>query len=254
VPETVFYMRGPFPFGSGHQISEKFVSDTKLLVSLTDEKFESLKSDVCGYPGFMSRSDLTSIVAKYFQDAAIASRVATLILAIDERRRLHRYQIGKLADEIAQWQRENKSDEGTPSLLTDDELLIIRERFPAFFGSIPGLERHEKARNLSEKVGQPLERMELICDLRPVFDVDRQRVEGMIPVTTLRLVCKAADGLPVAFDAILSEKDVLSLARATSDAKKKLKRLREVLGSSGIEIPDLNGSDDEANVNDDEEK
>ena len=69
----------------------------------------------------------------------------------------------------------------------------------------PGLHRQAKAQKLSEATGLRLEHLEIICDLRPVFDDERESVEGVIPYT---IVCLGSDGLPVAMETILSQADV----------------------------------------------
>jgi hypothetical protein len=238
-------MRGPFPFGAAQPVTDKLVSDAKLLLSLSDEQFQLLQSELRNCSGFLSKVGLISILSRFLPEPALATRAATFILAIEERKRVHHYKVRDFADEVGEWQREQSTEENHPPVLSSDDLELARSRFPVLFASLPGLELQAKALNLAERIGQPLERIEIICDLRPVFDANRENVEAMIPVTTLRLVCKSADGLPVAFDAVLSERDVHALARASSDAKKKLSRLREVMETCKIAVPEMAVPNDE---------
>ena len=79
--------------------------------------------------------------------------------------------------------------------------------------------------------------MEIICDLRPIFDDKRESVEGVIPYTILRIVCIGADGLPVALEAILTQAEVGELAKKSEAAVKKLDRLRALLAEKELPIP-----------------
>ena len=101
----------------------------------------------------------------------------------------------------------------------------------------PGLNRQAKAQRLSEATGLRLENVEIICDLRPVFDNERESVEGVIPYTILRIVCIGADGLPVAMETILTQAEVGELAKKSEAAVKKLDRLRALLAEKELPIP-----------------
>jgi hypothetical protein len=79
--------------------------------------------------------------------------------------------------------------------------------------------------------------VEIICDLRPVFDNERESVEGVIPYTILRIVSIGADGLPVAMETILTQAELGELAEKSEAAVKKLDRLRALLAEKELPIP-----------------
>jgi len=241
VSETILYIRGPFPFGPDQPITEQLVDDAKLILLPGDEQFRSLQSSLADYKGFLNRAALENQIAQAIPDETSSRNLARFVLAIDERKRLNGLDVQGLVAQIAEWQRA-RVENGELPRLSAAELDLLSHRLDVFFRSLPGLERQAKAHSLSERIGQPLERIEMICDLRPVFDSTKESVEGMVPLTTLRLVVKGADGLPVAFEAVLSERHVFALAKASRDAKRKLKRLRSLLSELNIAIPDISAT------------
>ena len=50
------------------------------------------------------------------------------------------------------------------------EFQTLRKRLPIIIQRYPALDRQAKAESLAEATGQPLQKLKLVCDLRPVFD------------------------------------------------------------------------------------
>ena len=94
---------------------------------------------------------------------------------------------------------------------------------------------------LATLTGQKLESIELICDLRPIFDKLRKHLEGMMPYTRLRVVATGADGLPDAFETELTRQQVHDLAEQVSKAAQKLDVLASAIETEWLPggLPDL---------------
>jgi hypothetical protein len=120
------------------------------------------------------------------------------------------------------------AEDASEPTFSASEVTDAKERILRLFAATPTLERQAKADELTSATGQRLKEIKLVCDLRPVFDRERNRIEGVFPVTTIRLVCEGADGLPLSFEAIMSESDVDQLSEVVTHAKQKLARCRSV--------------------------
>jgi len=70
-----------------------------------------------------------------------------------------------------------------------------------------------------------LDTVDLICDLRPIFNDNRKNVEGLLPYTRLHIVATGEDGLPKPFEVELSHQQVIDLSEKTEKAKNKLEAL-----------------------------
>jgi len=234
--ENILYMRGPFPFGPPG-IPDDLIRDTKVLLDIDAALISAARDELQAYPGFLDRRTVESILGSYLEDAESCKALARLITGVDTLLAGAGLSIENLLSLIEGGLRDEENQQ--KDLLSPQEFAVLRDRLPLIAGPYPGRLRQAKARRLSEATGLPLEKIEIICDLRPVFDKDREVVEGIIPYTTLRIVCKGVDGLPVAMDAVLSHEDVVQLAKASEDAKKKLAKLHELMQEKDLSIPSI---------------
>ena len=90
---------------------------------------------------------------------------------------------------------------------------------------------------MEKSTGQFVERFELICDLRPIFDEERRNVEGLVPITHLKFVVATESGLPTAFEVVLSEAQVNALHKASESAVRKLDCLKHFANRSNASVP-----------------
>ena len=107
------------------------------------------------------------------------------------------------------------------------ELTRLSEILPVLIQPYPALARLRKAERLAKLTGQELESIELICDLRPIFDEERKQIEGMMPYTRLHIVATGEDGLPKSFEAELTHRQVDDLREKAVKANAKLEVLRK---------------------------
>jgi hypothetical protein len=236
--ESVVYMRGNFPFPFERLISVDLVEDAKQVLSIDIDLLKAIAVELEKFPGFLDRSALKAVVSHYVSDDPQADGVARLISGVDSRLRASRMAVAELLAALREWQ-QSPDNRNSPMMLTIGELDGLMERLPIIINPYPGLKRQSKAKHLAGALGHPLESIEIICDIRPVFDEERSVVEGAIPLTTLKLVCNGVDGLPISLEAVLSEQAVASLAKKATAATQKLKRLREMLEAKSLPIPAL---------------
>jgi hypothetical protein len=224
------------------------VADAKVLVSLPNETFKAIVDSISTFPGFLDSAKMLNLVRPRVGKPELAQRISNLTVSLDNLFRGSK----KTADEFIrdiQTQAANKGADGeiepdeTSEKLTSEEVKVFVERIRILFHANAALTRQWKARELNKVIGYPLEELHVICDLRPVFDDQRGHVQGIFPVTTLRLVVTGSDGLPQAIEARLTDAQVDELHRKASQAQLKLKTLRELLEEKGILRPILTPSE-----------
>jgi hypothetical protein len=235
MPEPVLYLRGPFPFGAEFGVPDDLIRDAKRLLDLETEQIEAARNRLEAFDGFLDREKTEELLGQDIEDREGRSALARLIVNVGRRLSTKDWSVEKLVSQIEAWLDDKENQR--KGLLSRDELEQLKPRLPLLLRRFPGLDRQAKAERLSHATGLPLEKIDIICDLRPVFDKDRDRVEGMIPYTTLRLVCTGVDGLPVLFEALLTERDVQQLAEASANAEKKLTKLREFMEQKELSVP-----------------
>lgn len=228
-------MRGPLPFSPEYGVPDGLIRDAKVLLNVDKGALRPIREELSGFQGFLDRETIEDLLKSHLEDEESCRRLARLVAGIDNRLLATNQSIEEFLALIEAWLADE--DNQQKGLLSEEEFAELRQRLPLVLGPFPGNRRQAKAEGLSQATGLPLEKIDIICDLRPVFDGDRETVEGIIPYTTLRIVCKGADGLPLAIEAILSQDDVGQLAKASADAKKKLARLRQLMEEKELPVP-----------------
>ena len=98
-----------------------------------------------------------------------------------------------------------------------------------------------KADQLRKTTGIELEDIQLICDIRPVFDDARSTIMGAIPISTLKLDVVDRDGAPRSIEIRLTEKQLAELASKAELARQKIRVIKQTLAEKSIPLPTTAG-------------
>jgi hypothetical protein len=127
------------------------------------------------------------------------------------------------------------ADETNAARFPDDAMAVIQENLTRLIRDYPALDRYRKARRMASVTGNRLRQIELICDARPVFDQDRQRIEGFVPLMTLKLVYETQAEDTDCIEVILSADMLEDLLEKGRKVQRKVSVLRDSLNQL---IPD----------------
>jgi nucleotide-binding universal stress UspA family protein len=107
-------------------------------------------------------------------------------------------------------------------------------------GNFDGLKLAEKAERVARSIGRQLRGVQLITDVRPVFDNEHTSVLAVVPMTTLKLTTVSnEEGSPTStFEVQFSEAHLLQLGTLLAEAQKKLAVTKKLLSDKEIEIAD----------------
>lgn len=192
------------------------VDDLKAIKLIKSDLLEQIASELCSVKGFLEPSDLNARLKSVLPDNGSIDSLRRVILNIKSE------DVDDLLKRLRTFQESDPAD----FPLSIEDLDGLADRLPRLLKPLPALRRYRKAERLAKITGQPLEDIQLICDLRPIFDEDQNTVEGLIPLTHMRIVATGGDGLPVVFEAELSAKQVSGLAEQAEKAVRKLAVLR----------------------------
>jgi hypothetical protein len=233
--EPVIYMRGPFAFDVERLISSQFVADAKIALDLSIDQLDAISNELSSSTGFLDESSVHEIVGSIVTSEDHAKSLSRLIFKVSKALWSSKVGTEHLMRRLGEWQESNDN----PNLLSAEQLAQLQQRLPIILRPYTGIVLQAKAGHLADATGLRLDELEIICDLRPVFDEKRTRVEGIIPFTILKVVCNGVDGLPLSLEAILSEDEVGELAKKAESAMVKLKYLKELLRVKEIPIPSV---------------
>ena len=93
-----------------------------------------------------------------------------------------------------------------------------------------GLAKQYKARQLVDAIGAELDDFRIICDIRPIFDQKHERIDGAIPLATLRLEYSEPDGESAVVELRITEKQIGEVWREDRRRKSEAKNDQGTLG------------------------
>lgn len=228
--DTVLYMRTPSTEGLTQNLNDRVIEDLHGFLLIEDTLFDRVVKEFVDGSAFLCKEDLRALVGRVLEGPIVDS-VTRLV------RHLHRIELdgpgtNDFIDKLAVVESNDAKAAFTPEVL-----VALRTRVDRLKSVWISLDRQKKAENICKATGKRLLSIQLICDMRPIFDDPRKKIEGWLPITTLHLVSEGADGLPDGIDVVLSASDVDTLATAAGYAKQKLDALQEVARTLAVQIP-----------------
>ncbi len=210
---------------------EDFISDAKTILQIEDDALDALARALAQKGPFLDRSTLSSTVEDTLRSAENASDVSRIVWRLN--------QILRDADEppqetVALLRRAiTEFSEDLPK----DDREKLGERLEKLAAAPAGFTRQYKAQRLAEATGAELEDLQIICDMRPVFNEERSAIEGAFPITTFRLDTLEPDGTSSSKEIRLTEQQVADLCVKAEAAKKKISVIKETLSAKSITLP-----------------
>jgi hypothetical protein len=220
--DPVIYMRG-LSFHPEMPIGVSFFKNASSLAEFDNDKFDGLISNLEVHEGFMDQATLSNLIESALGDAEKSKAIAVFVDVLHERIRKSAGHIDRFVDEFKEWNSKEAEK------LDDIKLDLACSRVRRILASHPCYMRQAKAERLMSLIGKPLQSVDLVCDIRPVFSEDRTAIEGMFPYAWLKLVATEQSGLPSSFETVLSTNDLELFHDAIVNAKKKIEELTRVI-------------------------
>lgn len=215
MPEPVLYIRGFPQISPFAKLSTEVLDDLIAVYDLSDDILSKLCKQLSEAQGFLNHKALLSIIHKVIKDPETATAVQRVIINISPS------ELPVMVNAL----KENAGQKGFP--FDSKKLKSLEKTLKKLIQTYPSLDRFQKAERLAKITGQQLETIELICDVRPIFDKTREKIEGMMPLTRLHIVATGEDGLPNAFEVELTRQNVIDLLKKVEKAKSKLETLHQ---------------------------
>jgi hypothetical protein len=225
--------RPPFKFLAGHLAQdEEFLRDAQRILELTPEAFDRLATELNRANAFLDREALLDIVNSVFGAGDESRDIVSLINRAGGMLHDADMPAAEAMDELGKALQEKATS------IPEEDRRILIARLRTLVAEPLGLAKQYKARQLVDATGLELDHFRIICDIRPIFDEGRERVEGAIPLTLLRLEYSRPDGEESGvLEVRLDEKKLKELETALTRTKQKLKGTKDLLKEVGLAIP-----------------
>jgi hypothetical protein len=226
------FAKPPFKLLAKHLAEDKdFLGDASRVLKLDEESFSRLAEALRQSEDFLDRESLTAIAREVLGPDVDAAGIAKTINNVAGL--LHEADLPatQAMDEL------DKALEKSDALKAEDRKPLA-DRLRALATEPMGLAKQTKARELVGAIGLELDELRIICDVRPVFDNARQRIDGVVPIATLRLDYSRTDGDDAGvIEARVTEKQIEELGKRVSEAKQKLAAIKELAKAQGLPLP-----------------
>jgi len=193
--------------------SPQMIEDLLAIAEIRSERIEALAAALQAEPGFPNADRISDVVREAINDDRQASAVVTALHNVPPSR------VDQTIQTVRDWREaNNKNAERFP----EEALVSVEQNLRRLTRDFPALERCRKARRLGSILGNTAESLELICDLRPVFNAQRDLVEGMMPLTTMKIVYEGQDEEVRVLEVQLSRDMLTELVEKAQKAQQKL--------------------------------
>ncbi|MDD4269006.1 MAG: hypothetical protein PHO07_01945 [Pirellulales bacterium] len=220
----------PFRLLADHLAQDRdFVEDAQRILKLDEDGYLRLATQLAKADTFLSRSDLTVIVAEALGEdadeiAAIIHRLSGIVHDAE-------------MDVIDAMDALGNAIKEKATSFEPEQRQTLADRLQKLVAEPIGIAKQYKARQLAEAIGAQLDDFRIICDIRPIFDQKRERIEGAIPLAILRLEYSDPDGESGVVELYVTERQLQKLAERIADAGIKLRLMKEVLARQDIAVP-----------------
>jgi hypothetical protein len=217
---VIFLAGSPSDFVRGQIPPPQMVEDLLAIASIPHETLERLETSLDGALGFLNEERLTDLVKGVLSEERQASAVLNAVQSVRP---------GRVDSVLASLRNWREADQQNAERLPDKTLETIRHNLKILIKEYPAWDRYQKAQRLASLTGNKTLQVELICDLRPVFDPSRQRIEGLVPLTTLKLTYESQTEETRCMEVLLSADLLGDLLEKVNKAQQKLTTLRDIV-------------------------
>jgi hypothetical protein len=226
----LFFGKPPFRFLAQHLAQDAdFIEDARRILNLDEDTFLRLATQLATTDTFLSLHDLAAIVSAVIGEdsdeiTSIIYRLAGIVHDAD-------MDVKDAMDAMS------KAIEEKAESLEPQQRRTLIDRLRKLIVEPIGLAKQFKARQLVDAIGAELDDFRIICDIRPIFDLKHERIDGAIPLAILRLEYSKPDGESAVVELRITEKQIANFGERITDASMKLRMIKELLASQNVTIP-----------------
>jgi len=214
-----------------------FISDMKALLNIERSRFDLLLSEMAAFDGFLDEEQLKRITSEVLEDTKdeieIADTISRLSSVIFDTDTPPSKAVAILSDSIKEQEEEFTSEDKEEIAERIKELTVLQK----------GIAKQHKAKSLRTALLGHLEDFKIYCDIRPIFNEDREAVDGAIPISSIKLEYVGSDGEPEVVEFRINKEKLELIEEAVVSAKRKLEVIHELLNKYDVQVPNMNPQD-----------
>jgi len=200
------------------RVPPQMVDDLCAVAEIPDQVIETIAAQLGAQEGVLTSSRLEGLLMAALGDERhVAAAAATL-------RNLSPEKIPQTLRSLGEWR---DADQENAGRLGDETFRSLERKLPQLIQQYRALATYRKAGWLASVIGNSATSLEMICDARPVYNEQRDSIEGMIPLTILKIVYEGQDEETRSVEVYLTTAMVDELVEKAQKAQQKQKILKE---------------------------
>lgn len=216
--------------------NEEFLADARAILALDKAAFDALVEALSKCDSFLDGKGLKSVVEGSLGRSKSASDVFDVVSILS---RILREPGDPIEQTMGKFRSAIKEHSDA---IPEDDREKLGERLEKLILAPKGLGLQWKADQLRKTTGIELEDIQLVCDIRPVFDDARSTILGAIPISMLKLDVIERDGAPRSIEIRLTEKQLAEFASKTELAQQKIRVIKQTLTEKSFPLPTTTGT------------
>ncbi len=217
--DRIVFHPGISGFFRGAFLPPDMVEDMRTIARIPDDQIDAIATALEAEIGFLDKEKLSQLVGSVVDDESCASAV---VIALNN---LRSQQLEQIFEALEKWR---QADQQNAEVFSDETFADLKVKLSRLIKDYSALARFRKTRRLRSILGNTVEEIEIICDARPVYNDTRDLIEGLIPITTLKIEYEGQDEETHEVEVMLTRDGVNDLAKKVEKAQQKL----DVLGES----------------------
>jgi hypothetical protein len=194
-------------------VPPQMIEDLLAISEIPSAQIDALATALEEEVGFANPARVSELVREVLHDDRRTSAVVSALHNIPSR------QVDQVLQTVREWR---EADTRNSERVSEEAFAAMEDKLPRLIRDFPAVGRCQKAHRLASILGNSVERLDLICDVRPVFDAERDRVEGMIPLTTMKIVYEGQDERTRVLEVQLSRETLDELVEKAQIAQQKM--------------------------------
>ncbi|MGP0067217.1 MAG: hypothetical protein ACLQGP_26940 [Isosphaeraceae bacterium] len=217
--DRVFFIAGsPSELLGGHIVPPQMVEDLLVIAGISREALDRIAASLENAVGFVNDEELKQLV----QEILPAEREVSAVLSAVQSIRPGR--VERVLASLRDWRGANTQN---AQRVPEEIFTTIQQNLTNLIREYPAWDRFQKARRLASLTGNKAQQVELICDVRPLFDRPRERIEGLVPLTTLKLIYETQTEETKCIELLLSADVLKELLEKANKVQQKLAIMRD---------------------------
>ncbi len=189
------------------------LEDLRTVAAIPEETLKQLSETLMSQSGFLSQEACADLIGSILRDETQGAAVFVTVWNLPEE------SLPKLISEISDWR--NASEENGKDL-PDAEFSNLRSQLTILVRDYPAVNRMQKAQRLMNVLGNEVKGIGFICDARPVYNKAHDEIEGLVPLTTFKIIYERQNLDTEEIEFVLTESGLDHLIEQANEAKKKL--------------------------------